>query len=298
MPRRKSNRSKSKREEGERKSSRRAIWKGSINFGLVNIPAALYTAEASNDLDFDLLDRRDFSPIHYKRVNAKTGEEVPWEQIIKGYQYKKGDYVALTEQDFTNANVEATQSIDIMNFVDASEISPIYFDKPYYLEPLKAGRHAYALLREVLTKSGKVAIAKVVIRTRQHIAAVMVQDEVLVLNLLRFPTELRDASGLDLPESGSKNGAAFSSQELKMAEHLVEMMSGEWNPEQYHDEYREDLLKLIDKKIKSGQTKEIQTEEAPRRERPGKVVDIMHLLRQSVDQGRKKEEPARRRKAS
>lgn len=297
MARRKINSAKSKGENGKRKSSRRAIWKGSINFGLVNIPVALYTAESSDELDFDLLDRRDFSPVRYHRVNAKTGKEVPWDEIIKGYQYEKGEYVALTDQDFVNANVEATQSIDITDFVDSSEISPIYFDKPYYLEPLKAGRRAYALLREVLKKTGKVAIAKVVIRTRQHLAVVIVQGPMLVLNLLRFPHELRDASGLDLPQAGPKH-AEFSSQELKMAEHLVGMMASEWNPDKYRDEYREDLLKLIDKKIKSGQTKVIQApEQTPQPERRGKVIDIMHLLRESVDHARKKEEPARRRKA-
>jgi DNA end-binding protein Ku len=288
----------SKRKKTRTSTSRRAIWKGSINFGLVNIPVALYTAEDSADLDFTLLDRRDFSPVRYRRVNEKTGREVPWSEIIKGYQYKKGEYVALSDQDFVNANVKATQSIDIVAFVDASEISPIYFDKPYYLEPIKAGRRAYALLREVMEKTGKVAVAKVVIRTRQHLAALIVQEPLLVLNLLRFPDELRDASALDLPQAGQKRGE-FSAQEIKMAEHLVETMSDKWNPKTYRDEYREDLLKLIDKKIKSGQTKVVEkTGPAPRPERRGKVIDIMHLLRQSVNQARKKEEPVlRRRKA-
>ena len=295
MAQRKTKPSKSKKTSATQ-SSRRAIWKGSVNFGLVNIPVALYTAESSADLDFDLLDRRDFSPVHYRRVNEKTGREVPWDQIVKGYQYKRGEYVALSDQDFINANVKATQSIDIVAFVDAAEISPIYFDKPYYLEPLKAGRRAYALLREVMQKTGKVAVAKVVIRTRQHLAALIVQGQLLVLNLLRFPHELRDASALDLPEVGRKRGE-FSPQEIKMAEHLVETMSDKWNPKTYRDEYREDLLKLIDKKVKSGQTKVVEkTGSAPRPEQRGNVIDIMHLLRQSVNQAHKKEEPARRRR--
>jgi DNA end-binding protein Ku len=295
MAQRKTKPSKSKKTSATQ-SSRRAIWKGSVNFGLVNIPVALYTAESSADLDFDLLDRRDFSPVHYRRVNEKTGREVPWDQIVKGYQYKRGEYVALSDQDFINANVKATQSIDIVAFVDAAEISPIYFDKPYYLEPLKAGRRAYALLREVMQKTGKVAVAKVVIRTRQHLAALIVQGQLLVLNLLRFPHELRDASALDLPEVGRKRGE-FSPQEIKMAEHLVETMSDKWNPKAYRDEYREDLLKLIDKKVKSGQTKVVEkTGSAPRPEQRGNVIDIMHLLRQSVNQAHKKEEPARRRR--
>ena len=295
MARRKAKSAKRKRPE-QAPSHSRAIWKGSINFGLVNIPVALYTAESSAHLDFDLLDRRDFSPIHYRRINAKTGREVPWDQIIKGYQYKKGEYVALSDQDFINANVEATQSIDIVAFVEASQISPIYFDKPYYLEPVKAGRRAYALLREVMNKTGKAAVAKVVIRTRQHLAALIVQGRLLVLNLLRFPQELRDASALDLPQADSKGGE-FSPQEIKMAEQLVEAMSDTWNPEAYHDEYREDLLKLIEKKIKAGQTRVVEEAVPARRpESRGNVIDIMHLLRQSVNQAQKKEEPARRRR--
>jgi DNA end-binding protein Ku len=297
MARAKSSAAKKKTKRAPSRSGRRALWKGSINFGLVNIPVALYTAESSNDLDFDLLDRRNFSPVHYKRVNAKTGQEVPWDDIIKGYQYEKGEYVALTEQDFKKANVEATQSIDIMSFVDASEISPMYFDKPYYLEPQKAGRRAYALLREVLEKTGKVGIAKVVIRSRQHLPALMVQGSVLVLEILRFPHELRDASGIDVPESGRKAG--FSEQEFKMAEHLVEMMGSDWEPDKYRDEYRDDLLKLIEQKVKSGKTHALDTTE-PKvpRERGAKVVDIMSLLKQSVNQARKTQEPPRRRKAS
>jgi DNA end-binding protein Ku len=276
----------------------RAIWKGSIDFGLVSIPVSLYSAEAPDSLDFDMLDKRDFSRIHYRRVNEKTGKEVPWEQIIKGYQYKKGEYVALTDDDFRQANVEATQSITITDFVDAAEISPVYFDKPYYLEPIKSGRRAYALLREVMRKTGKVGIAKVVIRSRQHLAALLADGPRLILNLLRFPHELRDPSGLEFPESGSKS-MNISQQEIKMAERLVESMVGRWTPEKYHDEYRDDLLKLIDKKVESGKTKMVApAERTERPQRQGKVVDIMHLLQQSVKQAHKTEEPARRRKAS
>src|SRR5262245_24415788 len=235
MARRKTN-SAASRKPGAAKSSRRAIWKGSINFGLVNVPVALHTAESSAQLDFDLLDRRNFAPVHYRRVNEKTGREVPWDQVIKGYQYKKGEYVALSDQDFVDANVKATQSIDIVAFVDASEISPIYFDKPYYLEPLKAGRRAYALLREVMEKTGKVAVAKVVIRTRQHLAALIVQEPLLVLNLLRFPDELRHASALDLPQAGQKRGE-LSAQDIKVAEHLVERTSDKRNPTPYRHQY-------------------------------------------------------------
>ena len=291
---------KSNKTKRSRKTNRpsRAIWKGTIDFGLVNIPVSLYSAEVSANLDFDMLDKRDFSRVRYRRVNEKTGKEVSWGQIVKGYQYEKGQYVALTDEDFRRANVEATQSITITDFVDAAEISPAYYDKPYYLEPIKNGRRAYALLREVMKKTGKVGIAKVVIRSRQHLAALLVDGPKLILNLLRFQHELRDASGLDIPDSGSK-GADISAREVKMAERLLEAMIGKWSPEKYHDEYRDDLLKLIDKKIQSGKTKSVApTEAAERPQRQGKVIDIMHLLQQSVKEAQRPEESTRRRKAS
>jgi DNA end-binding protein Ku len=258
----------------------------------VSVPVALHSAETSGEIDFDLLDRRDFSPIRYRRVNEKTGEEVPWDQIVKGYEYEKGEYVALSDEDFRNANVEATQSIDITDFVDTDAISPIYYDKPYYLEPLKNGERAYSLLRDVMKKAGKVAIAKVVIRSRQHLAAVMPQGRLLLMNLLRFSHELRDPSHLNVPATVKPRHA--SNQEVKMAERLIETMLGEWEPEKYRDEYREDLLKLIDKKIESGQTKTLApAARAPAAKRPGKVIDIMHLLKRSVEEAK----PHRRRKA-
>jgi DNA end-binding protein Ku len=280
------------------KSAGRALWKGSINFGLVNIPVALYPAETSKSLDLDMLDRRDFSPIKYQRINKRTGKEVPWDQIVKGYQYEKGEYVTLTDEELRSANVEATQSVDILDFVAAAEISPIYFDKPYYLEPLKNGRRAYMLLREVLIKSNKVAIARVVIRTREHLAAVMPQGHALILNLLRFQHELRDSKELDIPEAGSK-ARAISAGELHMAERLIEAMSGPWDPAKYRDEYREDVEKLIETKIKSGRPKAISGDgKAAVRQTGGKVVDIMSLLQRSVAQAQKKEDAPRRRKAS
>jgi DNA end-binding protein Ku len=293
---------KRKSQKPKRTSQRRAfsrpIWKGSINFGLVSIPVAVYPAETSTRIDFDLLDKRDFSRVRYRRVNEKTGREVPWDRIVKGYQYEKGEYVAVTDQDLRNANVEATQSIDITQFVDASEISPIYYDKPYYLAPVKNGRRAYALLRDAMKKTGKAGIAKVVIQTRQHLAILLTHGDVLVLNLVRFAHELRDAAALDLPQSDSKT-AKVSRREVKMAEQLVATMAGKWNPKTYRDDYRDDLLKLIEKKVQSGQTKSVEyAEPAARPKRTAKVIDIIHLLRQSVEDAKKKEQPARRRKAS
>jgi DNA end-binding protein Ku len=246
-------------------------------------------------MDFDLLDKRDFSRVRYRRVNEKTGAEVPWNQIVKGYEYKKGDYVVLTDDDFLRANVEATQSVDIFDFVDAAAISPLYFDKPYYLAPLKNGHRAYSLLREVMKRTDKVGIAKVVLRSRQHLAAVLVEGRLLVLNLLRFAHELRNPSALDIPEAGSKG----SNQELKMAQQLVETMASGWDPAKYQDDYHRDLLRLIDKKIQSGQTKALAPAgAAPRPKQNGKVIDIVHLLRQSMKQAHGKQQNARRRKAS
>lgn len=298
MARRKSSRSKPAAKSKE-KSRSRPIWKGSIDFGLVSIAVRLYPAQTSSRLDFDLLDKRDFSRVRYRRVNEKTGKEVTWDQIVKGYQYKKGEYVALTDDDFKKANVEASQSIEIKDFVDAGAISSIYYDTPYYLEPLKNGRRAYALLREVLKKTGKIGIAKVVLRTRQHLAALVSQGPLLVLNTLRYPHELRDASQFDLPQTNGKTGD-ISSQEVKMAEQLVETMRAEWQPEKYRDEYHNDLLELIEKKVKAGQTKEVESagEAPPRPKREGRVIDMMHLLRESVNQAQSKEGTTRQRKAS
>ena len=296
MARRKSRNAKAAQKTAGKFPSR-PIWTGSIDFGLVNIPVKLYPAQTSNRLDIDLLDKRDFSRVRYRRVNEKTGQEVKWDQIVKGYQYDKGEYVAVTDEDFEQANVEATQSITILDFVDAGAISSQYYDTPYYLEPLKNGRRAYALLREVLQKTGKIGIAKVVLRTRQHLAALVPQGPLLVLNTLRYPHELRDASRLDLPQSDDKK-AAVSSQEVKMAEQLVGSMTGEWQPDKYRDEYHDDLLKLIERKVKAGQTKAVESAaEAPRPKREGKVIDMMQLLRQSVKQAQSKEGATRQRKA-
>ena len=296
MARRKSRNAKAAQKTAGKFPSR-PIWTGSIDFGLVNIPVKLYPAQTSNRLDFDLLDKRDFSRVRYRRVNEKTGQEVKWDQIVKGYQYDKGEYVAVTDKDFEQANVEATQSITILDFVDTGAISSQYYDTPYYLEPLKNGRRAYALLREVLQKTGKIGIAKVVLRTRQHLAALVPQGPLPVLNTLRYPHELRDASRLDLPQSDDKK-AAVSSQEVKMAEQLVGSMTGEWQPDKYRDEYHDDLLKLIERKVKAGQTKAVESAaEAPRPKREGKVIDMMQLLRQSVKQAQSKEGATRQRKA-
>ena len=278
-------------------STGRSLWTGSIDFGLVTIPVKLHSAQAaSNQLDFDLLDKRDFNRVRYRRVNEKTGAEVKWDQIVKGYQYKKGRYVALGDKDFEQANVEASQSIEIMDFVDAADIEPPYYDTPYYVEPVKNGRRAYALLRDVMKKTGKVAVAKIVLRTRQHLAALIPLDGPLVLETLRYPYELRDPARLDVP---SAKGRGSSAQEIRMAEQLISSMTGKWEPAKYRDDYREDLLKLVENKNKAGKTRELAAAgAAPRPKRPGKVIDIMHLLQQSVKQAQGKDRSKRERKAS
>jgi DNA end-binding protein Ku len=258
----------------------RAIWKGSISFGLVNIPVGLYSAEKREEISFHLLDRRNMARVRYKKVNEETGDEVPWDETVRGYEYEKGHYVVLTDEDLKRAAPEATQSIDIIDFVDIEEISPLYFDKPYYLGPDKKGGRAYALLRETLRRTGKAGIAKVVIRTKQYLAGVVARGDVLTLEILRYAHELRDPGELDVPTG--KEGV--SERELEMAERLVEGMVEDWEPEKYEDTYRDDLMKLIEKRVEAGQT-EGSDEPAPApRRTEGRVVDLMALLKQSVEQ--------------
>lgn len=261
----------------------RAIWTGSVGFGLVQIPVALHTAEDRNELDMTLLDRRNFSPVGYERVNKKTGKEVKWDDIVKGYEHSDGKFVVLTDEDFAEANVEATKQIDILDFVELSEIDPRYLERPYYLAPLKAGKKSYALLREALKKTGKAGIGKVVIRTKQHLAAVVAHDDALLLILLRFADELRDPKGLDLPGSNLKS-LGITPKELSMAERLVEGMVGEFNPEKYGDDYRRDLMRLIQRKVKAGELNQLP-DATPRKKRAPAApapVDLAELLAQSV----------------
>jgi DNA end-binding protein Ku len=263
----------------------RAIWKGSISFGLVNIPIALYPATRREDLKFRLLRAGDLSPVNYKRVAEKDGKEVPWEQIVKGYEYEKGKFVVLNEKDFQRVDLEATQTVDIKDFVDLEEIDPMYFYKPYYLEPQKGGDKAYALLRETLEKTNKVGIAKVIIKTRQYLAGVKPLKHALVLELMHFAEELADAEKLNVPKKSSEPGK----RELDMAKALVESMSAEWNPTKYKDDYRDALLEVIEEKVESGGE---EIEEKPKPKKPSsKVIDLVAVLQESLKQsgsGKKK----------
>lgn len=261
----------------------RAIWTGTVGFGLVQIPVGLHGAEDTAELEMTLLDRRDFAPVGYERVNKKTGKEVKWQDIVKGYAHGDGKYVVLTERDFQDANVEATRQIDILDFVDLADIDARYFDRPYYLAPLKAGKKSYALLREALRRTGKAGIGKVVIRTRQHLAAVLAQGDALLLVLLRFADELRDSKGLDLPPTNLKT-LGITPKELSMAERLVEGMVGEFDPDKYEDDYRRDLLRLVQRKVKAGEINKVP-EVGQRKAKPApapKQVDLAELLAQSV----------------
>ncbi len=262
----------------------RTIWKGSINFGLVTIPVALYPAEQQDTLDFTLLDERDKSPVGYRRVNKKTGVEVPFERIVKGYEYDKDRYVILGDEELRRANIKATQSIEIEDFVQIEQIPFMYFYRPYYLEPIKKlGEKGYALLRDTLRRSGRVGIARVVLKTRQHLAMLAPVGELLILNLLRYQYELRKPTEIEVP--GELHSAR---KELDMAQRLVENMTTKWNPAKYHDDYRDDVMKLVKRKIAAGKTLEI--EEAPAEggtRESAQVIDFMTLLKRSVEQKEK-----------
>ena len=262
----------------------RALWKGAVTFGLVEIPVALQSAAAREDvIEFTLLDRRDFAPVGYERVNKRTKEPVPWPDIVKGYEYEKGEYVAFTEEEIRGANPEASQSIDITDFVDASEIESVFWETPYYLEPTNKKSKSYALLRETLSRSGKVGIAKVVIRTRQRLAALAVRGPAIVLNILRYAHELRDPADLEFPKDSAK-ALGLTEKEVALAEQLVESMTSKWKPEAYGDDYQKDILALVERKVKAGKTHEVEAAAAPRaRKAQGDVLDLMPLLKQSVE---------------
>jgi DNA end-binding protein Ku len=260
----------------------RALWKGAISFGLVHIPVEMYPAVREHGLDLTMLDRRDFSPVGFKRYNKSNNKEVVWDDIVKGYEYTDGEYVVLSEEDLRQANPEATGTIDILAFVDAEDVPLLYYEQPYYLAPGKGGDKVYALLRETLRKTGKIGIATVVIRVKQHLAALVCVGDTIVLNTLRFSDEIRETDELKIPTKSAKT-AAVSDKELKMAQALVEGMSEEWKPEQYHDTYREDVLALVEKKVKAKETKVI-TMPGKGSERPASsnVVDLVALLQQSL----------------
>lgn len=257
----------------------RGLWKGAISFGLVNVPVELHSArKRTSELDMTMLDKRDLAPVGYKRVNKATGKEVPWAEVVKGYEYQNDKYVVLSEEDFRRANPEAAKTVDIQAFVELADIAPQYFETPYYLIPGKRGEKAYALLRDTLKRAGKAGIATVMIRTKQYLAALIAQDELLVLNTLRYHDELKKASEFAIPN------AKVSAKEMDMAMRLVDDMADNWEPARYKDTFKDDLLKRIEEKVEAGQTEEItEPEKGAREPKSADVVDLMSLLKKSIE---------------
>ncbi|MEO6599426.1 MAG: Ku protein [Polyangiaceae bacterium] len=277
----------------------KAIWSGSLGFGLVQIPVTLHGAEETDELSLTLLDKRDFSPVGYERINKKTGKEVKYEDVVKGYESSPGKYVVLTDHDFAEANPKSTHAIDILDFVEMADIDPQYIERPYVLVPAKYGRKSYALLREVLKRSGKAGIAKLVLRTRQHLCAVIPHGKAMSLLVLRFADELRGTGDLELPEENLKK-LGITSKELEMAEKLVSGMVEKWQPEKYRDDYRKDLLSLIHAKAKAGEVNTLnkQPTKPLRAAKSTKVVDLVALLAQSMESGNHKKKLTAQSKAS
>jgi len=272
----------------------RAIWKGAISFGLVNIPITLYPATRRDEVRFRFLRKSDLSPINNKRVAEVDGKEVAWDEIVKGYQYEKGKFVVFHDDDFSRVDVEATQTVDIQQFVELNEINPMFFSKPYYMEPGKGGDKSYALLRDVLKETGKVGIAKVVIKTREHLAAVKAQRSALVLELMHFADEIISDSELHLP-----GDVASGKKELEMAKQLVASMTGKWDPEAFKDDYREALMEVIEEKIAAG-GKEVDRKKKAGPVKTTNVIDLVAVLQKSIQQhgqARTKKSPAPREKA-
>lgn len=262
----------------------RIIWKGAISFSLIHIPVSLHSATRSNALDLDLLDRRDFSPVGYQKINKTNGKPVESEDIVKGFQYEKEKYVALSDEDFRLANVEATRTIEVMGFVDPVEVAPPYFETPYYLAAEKRGAKVYALFRDVLEQSSLMAIGTVVIRTRQYVCAVFPMGSTLVLNTLRYADEIL-APEAHAPEIRAGKAGQVSKQDLGMALKLVKDMRQPWDPTGYRDTYRDDLMKRIEQKIKAGETHAL-TQGSRASERPAggaQVLDLTSLLKRSLE---------------
>jgi DNA end-binding protein Ku len=281
----------------------RPIWTGTLSFGLLNVPVSLMPAERSVDLHFRMLDSRSNTPVRYERVNAETGEEVPWKDIVKAFEYKKGSYVVLQPEDIRSASPEGREAVEVETFVDAGAIGAEYFEKPYFLVPGKKAEKGYVLLRETLKRTGKIGIARVVIRTREYLSAVMPKGDSLLLMLLRYPQELVDAGEYSIPE-GKPADYRVSAKEIDMAQQLIESMSDDWQPDSFRDEFRDRLRKVIEKRMKSKGVVITPEEETTDENASTNVVDFMALLQQSLKSKRRtpakgsdEERPPRRAKA-
>jgi DNA end-binding protein Ku len=255
----------------------RALWRGAISFGLIYLPVEVHTAAKENSLPLHMLDSRDFAPVGYQRINKRTGKEVDWKHVVKGYEYKKGDYVVLTDADFKHANVKASETIEIDTFCDAAEIPALYYEKPYYLSPAKGGNKVYSLLRQALAATDKVAVGTFVMHQRQHLAVVAPSGSALTLLTLRFADEI-------LPQSDeSESGAKVSSAELSMAKQLIEQMSGQFKPEHFKDTYHADLKRRVQEKIRNKETHALDVEPPSPSARPkAEVINLMDALKASL----------------
>lgn len=270
----------------------RPIWSGTLSFGLLNVPIQLMPGERRTDLSFRMLDSRNNKPVRYERVNAETGEEVPWKDIVKAFEYDKGSYVVIDEKDIKAAAPESHESVEIEAFVDAASIRPAFYEKPYVLVPAKKAEKGYVLLRETLAKTRKIGVARVVIRSREYLCAVIPEDKALVLLLLRYPQELVPVDDYALPDKPA-SAYRITSRELDMARELVESMAGQWKPTDYHDEFRARLHKVIEKRLKQKGVVHAAEEAEPHlaENATTNVVDFMALLKQSI--ARKQRTPAR-----
>jgi len=258
----------------------RAIWKGAISFGLVHIPVALVSATSRQGVDFDWLDKRSMDPVGYKRINKVTGKEINKENIVKGVQYQKGQYVVISEEEIRSAHPKSTQTIEIFGFVDADQIPLQNIDTPYFLAPDKRGEKVYALLRQTLIDTKKVALANVVIRTSQHLAAVMPLDEAIVLVLLRWPAEVRSLDTLELTKEVTD--AKLSKAELDMAKRLVQDMSADWQPDEYRDTFQEQIMELVETKAREGKIEDVETDAGETERKSADVIDLTELLKRSL----------------
>lgn len=264
----------------------RPIWKGSISFGLVTIPVAVLPATSAKEkISFRMLRKGDLSPIKYKRVAENDGKEVPWDEIVKGYEYEKGGFVVFEDKDFEALPLESAESVAIQDFVDEADINPIFYHTPYYMEPTKGGAGAYALLRDVLADTGKVGIAKVTLRNREHLAAIKASGELLVMELMHFAHEINDTSEIKVPAV-----KALGAREKQMAKTLIDQMSAKWDPQKYHDDYAEAVMKLVDEKVKSGGK---VTHHKPKAATATNVVDLVSVLEESLKAATKTKHPAK-----
>jgi|EndMetStandDraft_9_1072997.scaffolds.fasta_scaffold102845_1 DNA end-binding protein Ku len=267
----------------------RSIWSGALSFGLINIPVRLYSGTEEHALSFDLLHKKDLSPIRYARICKEDGKEIPYQDIVKGYEYQKGEYVVVTEEDFKAVDMEKTNAIEIVQFTPKSEIDAIFYEKPYFLEPGKGADKPYALLRETLQRSKKVGVVKFVFRNREHLGIIEPYGNAIILNQMRFATEIRDIEELKLPKEGQ-----ISKKEVDMALKLVDQLTEKFKPEAFHDEYTEKLQKVIDAKVKGIPLRKKKTPAA----KPSKVHDIMSLLKQSLEEPKNSKKQSRAKKSA